>query len=629
MNRKDQYIEPDNSYYEPSTDTSHGTTMLIVVLTFVFIILTTVLAVAVHQKRNEEKENNAALPVNSDTFISVATATPTPVPPIQGFQNPLLYPATAVINTSTDQEIPSDNSPSARGLTQNIIDGAVILTDYQRDNEIFMGDPLEYSNVAGITTYRGNNFRNTAAFGYIYPEGEAVDTLTQVWEFTSTNSRLASSQTFEWQGFQLTGQPLVVRWDPTVKASMNLYSDKAAKTDLTEVICACLDGYVYFLDIDDGTMTRDPIYVGASIKGTPAVDPRGWPLLYVGQGDDNGDRTGFGMFIFSLIDGSELYFRDVMDDGAYRMNWGAFDSSPIVDIDSDTLIWPCENGIVYTFALGTQYTVGGATISIDPVCIGYKYIFSDTQGRYLGVESSIAVYGNLGYFIDNNSNLICLDLNTFSMQWVFRTGDDSDVSPVLVEENGIPYLYIGTEVDYQGGQGAYSGAAYTYKLNALTGAEVWQTSQPCYTYNGQTSDTDQVGGCVGNPIVGKNSISNLVIFSYSCTNDLVSGNRLVAYNRDTGNEVWHYDMNIYTYSSPVDCYDQEGNAYILIGDSLGQIHLVNGQTGERITYIQTSRYLGTDSETTNGVEFQASPVIFNDTMIISTTSGSVFGIRID
>ena len=628
MNRKDQYIEPDNSYYEPSTDTSHGTTMLIVVLTFVFIILTTVLAVAFYQKRNEEKEENAALPVNSDTFISVATPTPTPVPPIQAFQNPLLYPATAIINTSTDQEIPSENNPSARGLTQNVINGAVIVTDYQRENEIFMGDPLEYSNVAGITTYRGNNFRNTASFGYIYPNGDSVDTLTQVWEYNNTYSRLASSQTFEWEGFQLTGQPLVVRWDPQVQASMNLYSDKVSKADLTEVICACLDGYVYFLDIDDGSMTRDPIYVGASVKGTPAVDPRGYPLLYVGQADDNGD-DGFGMYIYSLVDGTQLYFYDVMDDGAYRMNWGAFDSSPIVDIDSDTLIWPCENGIIYTFTLGTQYTFGGASVMVNPVCTGYKYIFSDTQGRYLGVESSIAVYGNLGYFIDNNSNLICLDLNTFSMQWVFRTSDDSDISPVLAEENGIPYLYIGTEVDYQGGQGSYSGAAYTYKLNALTGAEVWQTSQPCYTYNGQTSDTDQVGGCVGNPIVGKNSISNLVIFSYSCTNDLVSGNRLVAYNRDTGNEVWHYDMNIYTYSSPVDCYDQEGNAYILIGDSLGQIHLVNGQTGERITYIQTNQYLGTSDETSNGVEFQASPVVFNDMMIISTTSGSVFGIRID
>ncbi|SMC62130.1 hypothetical protein SAMN06296952_1984 [Oscillospiraceae bacterium] len=629
MNRKDQYIEPDNSYYEPSTDTSHGTTMLIVVLTFVFLILTAVLAIAVYQKRGEDKANASVLAVNSDTYISVATATPTPVPPIQAFQNPLLYPATAVINTSTEQEIPSENIPSARGLTQNVINGAVIVTDYQRENEIFMGDPLEYSTVAGITTYRGNNFRNTASYGYLYPDGDSVDTITQVWEFSDTSSRLASSQNFEWSGFQLTGQPLVIRWDPAVKASMNLYSDKKSKADLTEVICACLDGYVYFFDIDDGTMTRDPIYVGASIKGTPAVDPRGWPLLYVGQADDNGDNEKFGMYIFSLIDGSELYFRDVMDDGAYRMNWGAFDSSPIVDIDSDTLIWPCENGIVYTFTLNTQYVSGGSSIMIDPVCTGYKYIFNDTQGRYLGVESSIAVYGNLGYFIDNNSNLICLDLNTFEMVWVFRTDDDSDLSPVLAEENGIPYLYIGTEVDYQGGQGSYNGAAYTYKLNALTGAEVWQTSQPCYTYNGQTSDTDQVGGCVGNPIVGKNSINNLVIFSYSCTNDLVSGNRLVAYNRDTGNEVWHYDMNIYTYSSPIDCYDQNGNAYIVIADNIGQIHLINGQTGERIAYIQTSRFLGTSSETTGGVEFQASPVIFNNMMIISTTSGSVFGIRID
>ena len=311
------------------------------------------------------------------------------------------------------------------------------------------------------------------------------------------------------------------------------------------------------------------------------------------------------------------------------MNWGAFDSSPIIDAITDTLIWPCENGIIYTFTLNTEYVSGSSSVMVNPVCTGYKYIFNDTQGRYLGVESSIAVYGNYGYFIDNNSNLICLDLNSLEMIWVFRTDDDSDLSPVISEENGIPYIYIGTEVDYQGGQGSYSGAAYTYKINALTGDEVWQTSQPCYTYNGQTSDTDQVGGCVGNPILGKGQISNLVIFSYSCTTDLLSGNRIVAYNRDTGNEVWHYDMNIYTYSSPVDCYDQDGNAYIIICDILGQIHLVNGQTGERISYIQASRNLGTESETSTGVEFQASPVVFNDMMVICTTSGSVFGIRID
>ena len=626
MDLKNQYIEPDNSYHQPSHDPSGGTTVLVVTLTIISVILTSVLAAVLYTKKHNGQTNPSSGEMLSN-YIAVSTATPTPVPPLADYQNPILYPATAGIFIDPDAVIDESVNPSMRGITQNIISGSQILTDFTRENPINIGDPLYYTQIPGILTYRGNNFRNTASFGYLTPADGTVDTLTQVWEYTNGHSLLSSDMTFEWTGYRLTGQPLIVRWPSETLSHMNVYPS-AIRPDFTEVICPSLDGYIYFMDLETGNMTRDPIYVGASVKGTAALDPRGYPLLYIGQGDDNGEYS-FGMYIFSLIDGSELYFRDVMDDGAYRMNWGAFDSSPIVDIDSDTLIWPCENGIVYTFTLNTQYVAGGSSIMINPVCTGYKYIFNDTQGRYLGVESSIAVYGNLGYFIDNNSNLICLDLNTFEMVWVFRTDDDSDLSPVLAEENGIPYLYIGTEVDYQGGQGSYNGAAYTYKLNALTGAEVWQTSQPCYTYNGQTSDTDQVGGCVGNPIVGKNSINNLVIFSYSCTNDLVSGNRLVAYNRDTGNEVWHYDMNIYTYSSPIDCYDQNGNAYIVIADNIGQIHLINGQTGERIAYIQTSRFLGTSSETTGGIEFQASPVIFNNMMIITTTSGSVFGIRID
>ena len=87
-------------------------------------------------------------------------------------------------------------------------------------------------------------------------------------------------------------------------------------------------------------------------------------------------------------------------------------------------------------------------------------------------------------------------------------------------------------------------------------------------------------------------------------------------------------MNIYSYSSPVDCYDENGNAYIVIGDSLGQIHLVNGLNGERITYIQTSRFIGTENETTSGIIFEASPAVYGNMMIIGTKSGSVFGVNI-
>ena len=44
MNRGDQYIEPDNSFYKPSRDPNESTMMMVVTLTVLFVILTSVLA---------------------------------------------------------------------------------------------------------------------------------------------------------------------------------------------------------------------------------------------------------------------------------------------------------------------------------------------------------------------------------------------------------------------------------------------------------------------------------------------------------------------------------------------------------------------------------------------------------
>lgn len=628
MDRKEQYIETDNAYHEPSRDPNRGFTSLVVIVTILMVVLTSVLAIVFYEEKGLPWEKKLVTTDGSTAapqYIVVASPTPTPVPPLQLYQNPLLYPATATVNSTIDkEEIINSVLPSTRGTTQLIMSAGKTVSDFTRDNPIHMTDPLNYSAIAGITTFRGNNFRNCASFGYITSEPNA---LSQIWEFSGIGTKLASTMTFDWSGVAWTGQPLIVRWDDSTKYAMNIYESQKATPGLTEVIVAALDGKIYFFNLNDGNMTRDPINVGASIKGTPAIDPRGYPLIYVGQGDDNGN-SGFGMRIYSLIDGSLLYFCDGLDENAYRKNWGACDSSPIIDATSDTLIWPSENGIIYTFTLNTSYTPGSDSISISPVVNSFKYIFNDSQGSSLGVESSIAVYASYGYFVDNNWNLICLDLNTLEMVWQYKLGDDSDVSPVIEEENGVPYLYVCTEVDGQSGTGEYNGAAYTYKFNGLTGEIEWQTSQPCYTYNGETSDTDQSGGCFGNPIVGKKGIANLVIFSYSMTNGLVSGNQLVAYDKITGNVVWTYNMNIYSYSSPVDVYDSEGNGYIIIGDSLGQIHLVDALTGERIKHIQTARLLGTADETTNGIIFDASPAVYGSRIVIGTKSGSIFAIDI-
>lgn len=629
MKHGDQYIEPDNRFYKPTRDPNEGTMTLVVVITLLFVCLTGVLA-AVYFKKVTAKETIADIDTTDQSgYISVASPTPTPVPPITDYQNPILYPGLASVNINTELAVVPECVPSARKINQTVMqNGTLVEGDYVRETPIYMQDPVFYGSVPGILTYRGNNFRNCASFGYTNLYRGA---LTERWEFSGIGKKLASTMNFEWSGVRWTGQPLIVEWPAGLRQIMNMNDSAKQQQSLTEVIVAALDGKIYFFNLQNGEQTRDPINVGASIKGTPAIDPRGYPIIYVGQTDNNGGNT-FGFYIYSLIDGALLYSYDGSDDGAYRSNWNAFDSSPIIDGDTDTLIWPCENGFIYTFDLNTYYA--GGTVSVSPVVTGYKYIFEDNVGSHMGVESSIAVYGNYGYFMDNTKNLCCLDLNTFEMVWTKVLGDDSDITPVINEENGIPYVYIGTEVDNQQGPGEYCGAAYIYKINGLTGATEWQNSEACYTFNGESSDSDQSGGCFGNPIIGKGKISNLIIFSFSMTNGLSSGNKVVAYDKDLGTKVWEYNMNIYSYSSPVDFYDSEGNAYIVICDSIGQIHLINADPRiedkqRRITYIQTRRNLGKSGETASGICIEASPVVYEGMLVVGTTSGSVFGVAIE
>lgn len=105
-----------------------------------------------------------------------------------------------------------------------------------------------------------------------------------------------------------TGQPLIIRWDEDIRKLMNI-KPELKETDLVEVIYPTLDGNIYFLNLDDGKPTRDPINIGFSTKGTGMIDPRGYPILYTGQGlNQNGDNFAHHKFrIFSLIDQTELF----------------------------------------------------------------------------------------------------------------------------------------------------------------------------------------------------------------------------------------------------------------------------------------------------------------------------------
>lgn len=627
------YVRYDNPYNRPKRKKNGGGGFAALVALTAILVVSVIAVLMYTLFNNPDSPAKGSNPTDATNAggdqtvpaIIITTATPTPAATIASYQNPVLYPATAAMNVPMGTPA-SGLSPAERSLAESALIGDNEITPYQRTAAILFGDPVDYQSVPGILTFRGNNFRNCASWGTV---ASGATTLTQAWEYNGVGTLPSSAWAFSWTGTGWTGQPLIIHWDKDVQQLMNLYPDKKAKDGLTEVIQVTMDGKIYFFDLDDGKPTRDPLNVGFTIKGTPCVDPRGYPILYVGQGDNNGADKKIGYRIFSLIDYSLLYYQDGMDSRAYRKTWGACDSSPIVNAASDTLIYPNENGMIYTVKLNTVFDKATGALSIRPESVDYRYLIDGISGNDIGIESSISVYDHYGYCSDNSGNLICVDLNTMKMVWTRQLDDDSDVTPVIEEENGRVYLYTGTEVDWQRSDELnYMGASYTYKIDAMTGEEVWQTSQSCYTKNGEDKGDDVNGGMLGTPIIGKKSISNLVIFAYSMTNGLYSGNRLVAYDKETGDVVWQYQMNLYSWSSPVDCYDAEGNAYIVICDSGGQIHLVDGKTGQRITYLQTIRNKGLGNETKEGLNMESSPAVYDGMIVIGCRAGSVFGVKI-
>lgn len=271
---------------------------------------------------------------------------------------------------------------------------------------------------------------------------------------------------------------------------------------MKEVIYGTLDGKIYFLDLDNGESTRNPINIGYPIKGSVSVDPRGLPLLYSGQGiEKRGGVTGkIGFRIFSLIDQKMLYFINGLENSAYR-HWGAFDSTPLVDTKNDTLYECGENGILYSVKLNSNFDLSAGSVSINPEVLRYRY--KSPSVKKLGTENSIAIYKNFSYFVDNSGYLQCVDLNTLSPVWVRNVTDDTD-STIAIEDLGGSNvsLYTACEVDHQG----KNGYSYVRKINALTGELIWENKYQC-TF----SETN--GGALASPIVGKNDISNLVIFN--------------------------------------------------------------------------------------------------------------------
>jgi len=559
------------------------------IVIFVALIAVLVMVVMRGIAANKALEETAESP--AVTVQPTPTPTPEPTPTPVGLPD---FKPHSVDGTEPERLISS---------TAIMVDGEVV-EQYESDYEINFDLPERYTELEGIVTFRGDNFRSGAAYG---TAAVSSKTLTKAW--SKSTSGLSDSDGIYWSGSGWTGQPLIVKWPEATRKNISAMYDWAReKEGLVEVIYATLDGHVYFYELTSGEYTREPLNLGFNYKGAGALDPRGYPILYVGSGVDSVNGRSR-VKVVNLIDNSVMFEFGHNETFANR-GWHMFDSSPLVSAETDQLIYPGENGILYIIHLNTKYNEQTGELSVDPDnIVKWKYNGVRSGSRYwLGVESSAAIINNYIFLADNGGNLMCLDLNTLELVWVQDVLDDTNCSPVVDVENGHPYIYISTSFHY--GWRSYSTAAIPiFKIDAETGEIVWRTDYTCYTVQ------DLSGGVQGTIAVGKNKLSDMIFVPIARTPGASSGT-LAALKKETGEVVWEKETSMYSWSSPVDFYDADGNGYLLYCNSGFNMFLIDGKTGEQLDYMNL------------GGNIEASPAMYGNYAVVGTRAMRTYCIQV-
>jgi hypothetical protein len=556
----------------------------------------------------------AADPIITGTRPNLPTSTTSPS------ANSQTDPAKLAVKLSS---LPGWTAPTADGsgvfsrsilanggkVTWKVLDGTnSVIDNYTGSGPVAFGDSSTYTKIPGVLTFRGNNFRNAPTYG---TANITEKKLQVVWARATGDVYAEGSY---WAGAGWTGQPLLVNWPKATKAAMGLSQAQIEDPNFVEVVYPVVDGKVYRLDLATGQDTKPPIDVGFAFKGTGTIDPRGYPLLYSGMGlNQNGAKTGAWRYrIFDLIQNKEVSGWDGSDPGAPR-DWGAFDSSSLVNAATDTLIEPAENGLIYKVKLNAKFDPVAKTVSVSPEF--HKLNYNTPVSSRHGIESSAAAWHNLMYAADNDGNIVCWDATTLQVVWVRPTGDDTDASIVLEETDGVPYIYTGNEMDKRGepganGQpGATSGPSTIQKINALTGQQVWSYSINA-VYNKAVN-----GGLMATPVLGTGEVSDLIFFNIAKTGSDKTGT-LLALDKLTGTVAWQRKLANFGWSSPVLVTGDDGHIYGAVGDSSGLLHLFNPSTGVDYSTLQLSKNI------------EASPSVYGNMLVVGTYAKLLYGIKI-
>lgn len=536
--------------------------------------------------------------------------TPSPSPSVQVQLSPTPDPTATPQLPETLRVTPMDEAAlAALGFSSEIMYDRENVTSFTREDAINFPRSDAYTQLKGVITFGGNNYRNTFTYG---TQSVTQKTLTRVWE--ADTGGLNTEEGY-WTGTGWTGMPIIIRWEDDVRPLLGVYDEFKNKADFTEVIYPAMDGKIYFFELSSGTPTRAAINLGVVTKGTATLDPRGYPLLYTGQGitsENSEGSMGAWFRVISLVENKVLWTFGGKDYFSYRV-WQAYDSSALLAADADTLVTGGENGVMYSVKLNASFDKAAGTVSVNPGPLAkYRYSASgygeSESSRWWGIENSIAAWRNYVFFTDNGGLLQCVDINTLETQYVVDVTDDSDASLVIEEDAAANtfYLYTANEVDKQSGIESGYGKSYHRKINGLTGAILWEKA-----WDANVGGDSSNGGTLATPHVGRGNISDLVIYSMTLVPVEVNGatrngGRIIAYDKATGNEVWRYEQGAGYWSSPVVIYDENENAYVIQCDRDGIVRMHDARTGEALAFVDL------------GSRIESTPSVFGNLLVVGT-----------
>ena len=533
-------------------------------------------------------EETAFIPTEEPT--PDPTAIPTEAPP----QGPTLAPT-----ITPPPRLEASEGANTLKNTDTVFRGKKSVS-FSRETGYVAPHPDQYAHYPlGVPTFRGDNFRRNAAYGTADVQTENMSIL---WEVPLGSLRTEDNGTLYGVGW--TGQPAIIHWTQQVREGMNLYEDKKSKV-LNEVIFGAQDGKIYFLDLSDGSPTRDTINVGYPLKGSVSVDSWDRPLMAVGQGISklaNGKTGSIGLRLFNLVTGKEAYLLNGRKSDSqlqYNTN-GAFDGT-------DAMIVACENGLLYTVDLNVKFIYPNAdnpdaavSIEIKPDITYLRTKSGNEKEASVGVESSVAMYDKYIYMTDTYGVIRCVDSDTMNTIWAVDGGDNTDASPALdFDANGGVSLYTGNTCYNRLGS---KNPVTIRRLNALTGDEIWRYDIKC------ASDKNQLAGCKASPVIGQNAIDHLVIFTVNKVEG--GGSKILALDKNSGQVVWEKALTDEAISSPVAVYDERGEAWIIQGDEGGNLTMLYGRTGE----VRSTLNLGG--------AIQGSPAVYKSYLVVGTCSKS-------